>query len=303
MATPSGTISFKEKLPADKFANHLLKLFFSRRYHATVIESTLQGQLAGIDLHINLPGRTGPAAWVSADAKGDFYTSGNLTLELISQNLGHRSRKGPALGWPFKEACLVPYIFLATGECVLINMLVFYPWLMERLGPILEGDGHCVSPQQIVGGWLAGTPNPQYNSYNLNVPICRLLLFAPGVIHVNLLEEVPPDEYLMLWEQFGLPSRTRLAPQMARPAPGTSSTYLLTHWLKTLPLRFRKNPLDALQVERLVRWAEERAQFKKDAAVQKAGQAHIARRKAERITLPEDGTAIPAEAIRAERYT
>lgn len=283
-ADSTGARRFNDHMALDTHGIAMLDTWFKNSYDVDTQPATQAVQLKGIDLCVKLRNRRG-MRFVGIDLKADNNVSGNISLELISQDRPNARHPEPVVGWTGKQMPLVAQLFVRTGEMVVINMTVFYPWLFSQLQAIAAGRAHGFA---LTGAWLSATPNPTYQSHNIIVRIAALLDEAPGCLYLRA-GDVLSDEQLASLRPSGFESL--MLANRAYDADAARAT--LEGWLETLGGYDVKPQLSAEEKERLLRFLEPRVKYSaKNPAIREKGLALQASRP--RLTLPEDGAAAPA---------
>lgn len=255
------------QMTLDRRGTTVLAAWFERMFGARVVEvRNLRAQKRGADLAVHHPLRRARARHVSVDLKADTHLSGNLTLELLSQDRPNSHQPEPVAGWPAKDMALVAQLLLQTGELVVMDTSQMWPWLVSQVHVVLEEE---LERFDVEGAWCAGTPNPGYISYNLMLPLTSLLRECPGCLYFRVTD-VLESGFVEQHTGYAL-----CPPLVRQPAlsPQESKARLEEHLL-TLPDYVPKTPLgDAHLKERLVRWLERRARFSTQPGVRAKGLA------------------------------
>lgn len=278
-ADGQGVRHFGSQSILDKNGLQRLDSWFHAVYDGTttpVVRDDLQKR--GVDIIVKL---AGGGKSLAIDLKADNYFSGNITLELISQDRANSVHDEPVVGWTGKDMPLVAYMFMQTGEIVFLDMTALYPWLFAQLKDIAAGRSTAFT---LSNAFISGTPNKKYLSYNLVAPIQVLLAEAPGCLYVRARDVLSRPEHAKLLPPGGFPK-----PLMLAHAPYDEAAALaqLGAWMRRLKGYDVKPQLDADDKERLLRFLAPRAQFsKKRPEVKEAGLALIASRP--RRVLPTD---------------
>jgi hypothetical protein len=254
---PAKTVSahnFASSMAWDKKGTALLAYWFKKAFKVDAKPVTNTAvQKRGIDLCVKVPGRTGRQGPVGVDLKADCYTSGNITLELISQDRANTQRTSPAIGWTRKDMSLVAYLFVKTGEVIFINMEEAHAWLDPLVQALCTNPAEA--PLDFHGMDIVGAPNGSYLSYNLRMPIDTLLARCPGTLRIQLCDLMERDVYEHLLD-------APLCPPMSKQGASSNAMTVLQDWLLKLPCYHAKEDLDETQKELLLRWLEPRALFK-----------------------------------------
>lgn len=284
-ADSQGVRHFGSQSILDKNGLQRLDSWFQAVYPVTttaVVRDDLQKR--GVDLIVKLD-RGGKS--LAIDLKADNYFSGNITLELISQDRANSAHDEPVVGWTGKDMPLVAYMFMQTGEIVFIDMTVLYPWLFTQLKDVVEGR---TTAFELSTFFVSGTPNKRYLSYNLVAPIQVLLDEAPGCLYVRAREVLSRPAFAKLLPPGGFPKPLMLSDGDYDEVAALAQ---LEAWLRRLKGYDVKPQLDADDKERLLRFLAPRAQFsKKRPEVKEAGLALIASRP--RRVLPTDDVTVAA---------
>lgn len=268
---PDGARTMNAQMAMDRKGTPLLKLWLEKSFGVTAQPTDKENQLRGSDLNVSHP--SGNAEFVSMDGKFDTYATGNLTLEVISQDRGNKSRQGAARGWVGKDTSLVAYTFLQTGEILLLKMNELTPWLKEHLQPIADGMG---SQLALLDSRPSGTPNNSYISYNVILSIRTLMRKAPGVEYVRMSDVLGTS---VVERHLG-----PLAPFIYDVPPDSRCMGNIEKWLLQEQAYNAKEWFDDTENERLIRWFEEKTVFNKYVS-SKAKQLQGSR---QRFVLPED---------------
>jgi hypothetical protein len=240
-------------------------------------------QLRGVDLAVKLRD-VRSAKRVSIELKADNTSSGNISLEIFSQDRPNAKHSEPVVGWTAKDSCVVMQLFMQTGDMVAMNMTLFYPWLFEQLCNIADGRERGLAMR---GAWFSATPNPTYNSHNIIVPIGMLLADAPGCLYLRARDVLAQEKCAMLLKDGRFPKDLMLA---NRPYDADVALGTLKGWLSNLGGYDVKPQLSPERKERLLRFLEERVKFSKARPeVEILGRKHIASRP--RLALAEDKAA------------
>lgn len=260
-----GARRMSSQMTMDRRGTAVLAAWFERAFGAQVVEvRKTQAQQRGADLAVRHPLRRAWARYVSVDLKADGYLSGNLTLELLSQDRPNSRHPEPVVGWPGKDMALVAQLLLQTGELVVMDTSQVWPWLDAQVRAVLDGE---LERFDVEGAWCAGTPNPGYISYNLLLPLGSLLRECPGCLYFRVTDVLEPA---FVERHTGY----ALQPALVR-EPALSlqeSAARLEEQLLTLPDYVPKTPRwDAQLKERLVCWLERHARFSSKPQVQAKG--------------------------------
>lgn len=268
-----GSRTMNAQMAMDRKGTPLLKLWLEKSFGVSAIPTDKEHQLRGSDL--NITHVSGADEYVSMDGKFDTYATGNLTLEVISQDRGNKSRPGPARGWVGKDTALVAYTFLQTGEMLVLKMDELAPWLKEHLQPIADGLGTQLA---LIDSRPSGTPNSAYISYNLILSIKTLMRKAPGVEYVRMADVLGTS---VVKQHLG-----ELAPYIYDVPPDSQGMRNIEKWLKEQKSYNEKDWFDDVENERLIRWFEQKSFFNKYVA-EKAKQLQATR---QRFSLPEENS-------------
>jgi hypothetical protein len=281
-ADHTGARTFFGQMPLDTQGMAMLDSWFRETFDVDVTPATTVVQLKGIDLCVKLRNRRG-ARQVGVDLKADNNVSGNISLELISQDRPNSKHSEPVVGWTGKGMPLVAQLFMKTGEMVVINMTIFYPWLFAQLKDIVEGRA---TQFKLTKAWLSATPNPTYQSFNIIVSIETLLNEAPGCLYIRAQDVLTSAKYAELVPAEGF--QDMLLPRRAYDP--VAARAVLEGWLAELRGYDVKPQLTAMEKERLLRFMEPRVRYsRKSEEIGKKGRALQASRP--RLKLPEDATA------------
>lgn len=275
-----GARTMSGQMNVDRMATPALKLWLEKALGATATPAALMDQLRGSDLNVTLPGRPQEAGFVSVEGKFDTYTSGNMSLEIISQDRGNSKRNTPAPGWVGKDSAVVAYLFVKTGEIFFLNMRLLTPWVKEMLEPIAEGTG---SRLPLSNTKPAGTPNKTYTTYQVLMNVHTLMRNAPGVEYVRMADVLGEDtvQYLLGSQEAPLYDV----------APHADAVAVVKSWLTQEETYPQKQWFDCPeQLERLVRW------FEQSSIVARFAQEKSRQNKASRprLALPEDSAPLAA---------
>jgi len=278
-ADKTGARRFNDHMVLDTQGIAMLDTWFQQTYDVDTQPATQVVQLKGIDLCVKLRNRRG-MRFVGVDLKADNNVSGNISLELISQDRPNSRHSEPVVGWTGKQMPLVAQLFVRTGEMVVIDMTMFYPWLFAQLKDIVEGRAQGFA---MTGAWLSATPNPTYQSHNIIVSIATLLDEAPGCMYLRAGDVLSADQFASLRPAAGF--EPLLLPK--RPYDAKTAAEALEERLAALGGYDVKPQLTAEEKERLLRFLEPRVKYsRKNEEIRKKGLALQASRP--RLTLPED---------------
>lgn len=284
-ADSTGVRGFQDHMVLDTQGIAMLDTWFRESYDVDVVPANKEVQLKGIDICVKLRNRRGMRQ-VGVDLKADNNISGNISIELISQDRPNSRHSEPVVGWTGKHMPLVAQLFVRTGELVIINMTLFYPWLFKQLKAIAAGEATGFAMK---GAWLSATPNRTYQSHNIIVSIAALLDEAPGCLYLRAGDVLSADEFASLRPAAGF--EPLLLPKRAYDAPAALAT--LEGWLSTLGGYDVKEQLSAEEKERLLRFLEPRVKYStRNPEIRKKGLELQASRP--RLALPEDSTSAPA---------
>ena len=286
-ADSTGVRGFQDHMVLDKQGIAMLDTWFRESYDVDVVPANKEVQLKGIDICVKLRNRRGMRQ-VGVDLKADNNISGNISIELISQDRPNTRHSEPVVGWTGKHMPLVAQLFVRTGELVIINMTLFYPWLFKQLKAIAAGESTGFAMK---GAWLSATPNKTYQSHNIIVSIAALLDEAPGCIYLRARDVLSADEFASLRPAAGF--EPLLLPKRAYDAPAAlAALATLEGWLSTLGGYDVKEQLSAQEKERLLRFLEPRAKYStRNPEIRKKGLELQASRP--RLALPEDSAGAP----------
>lgn len=269
-----GARTMHRQMNLDVAGNAILKQWLEAVLPVAAEPTGKADQLRGADFLVSVPGRKLADGPVSLDGKIDSYTSGNMTLEIVSQDRGTKSRAEPARGWVSKDSAIVAYMFIKTGEVLFLNMRLLTPWLKENLQAVADGMGlRCGVPTS----WPSGTPNRAYVSFNLVVKVAAMMRSAPGVVYVRLPEMIGEAEY----ERAIAMQRKDYMYDVVDP----HAVPTLAQWLMEEPAWSAKDWFEEAETERLLRWFEGNVRF--NSMVADLGASLKASR--QRVRLPEDG--------------
>lgn len=280
-ANAQGVREFDKQMSLDKKGVELLNRFFRQAYGADVTPANTVVQLRGVDICVKVPGRGRQAGPVGVDIKGDGMTSGNLTLEVCSQDRPNGKRNTPAPGWLFKDMPFVAYCFLHTGDLLMLDMPQLVPWVRDYLDRLMGAlANHQDAPRLTPRTWMTAAPNSSYLSYNFVLPIADLVRAAPGVTCFNLADFLGADVFT---EVMGKPPQDRL---ILTPVNTLEVFEHLGQRLKEQPCYDVKPQLAPEEMERVLRWMEQTVRFAGKPGVRETGEALKASRP--RLALPED---------------
>ncbi len=282
-ADARGARRFTSHMSLDERGMAMLSTWFEQSLSVELTPANKFCQLRGLDLCVRLRGVRG-AKLVGIDLKADNTQTGNISIELISQDRPNFKHAEPVPGWSAKDMPLVAQLFMQTGDMVVINMTLFYPWLFPQIKAIVDGRS---SKFELPHAWLSATPNERYNSHNLIVPIEVLLGEAPGCLYLRARDVLAQEKYAMLLKGGKFPKPL----MVTRPYDAEAALSTLQGWLGALKGYDIKPQLTAVDKERLLRFLEPRAKFSKaKPEVEMLGRQHIASRP--RLALPEDEVAL-----------
>lgn len=238
----------------DEIGIRQLDTWFRSAFDCTTEPAKLDGQKKGIDIAVKLLDEAG-AKYVGIDLKADNTTTGNISLELISQDRPNSRHAEPVVGWTGKEMPIVAQLFVQTGEMVVLNMKLFYPWLLAQLKEVVAGKRTAFLPE---GAWLSATPNATYLSYNIIVRITTLLDEAPGCLYLRPRDRLQSEAHRNVLPDGAYPKPVMLT---GRSYDEAQALAVLRTWLKSIGGYDRKEQLDAQGKERLLRFMEPRVRF------------------------------------------
>lgn len=285
-ADETGARRFNAHLGLDKQGTGMLVAWLNSVLDTTIrLVTSREVQCRGIDLSVRLnnvknpeTGQTSKA--VGIDVKADNNVSGNISLELISQDRPNSVHAEPVVGWTGKDMSLVAQLFVQTGDLVIINMAQFYPWLYAQLQSMIKTNSATIDVDR---AWFSATPNATYQSYNIIVPIESLLNSAPGCIFIPAFE-VLSDATLL---KSGAPYELKASMLSNYSYDKAEAMATLRNWLSTLEGYHIKTQLSAEDKERLLRLLETKVKFSnKSPQVLQKGMELITSRP--RAKLPED---------------
>src|SRR5450830_1416293 len=117
----NGARTYFSQMLLDKMGMAVLTPFFQNQFGAKVTPANTKIQLRGVDLCVMLPGRPSRMGPVGVDAKVDGGTTGNMAIELISQDRPNSKRAEAAEGYIAKDSAIVAYYFPLEGKLVVLN--------------------------------------------------------------------------------------------------------------------------------------------------------------------------------------
>lgn len=283
-ADRQGVRDFSSQMKLDEKGVELLRRFFVQAYRADVTPANKTVQLRGVDICVKVPGRANRAGPVGVDIKGDGTASGNLTLEVCSQDRPNSKRPIPAPGWLFKDMPFVAYCFLRTGDLLMLDMPLLTPWVRAHLERLVQSQADQEpAPRLTPRTWVTATPNAGYLSYNFVLPITDLVREAPGVTCFNLVDFLGVDVYQ---EIMGTLPEKRL---IHTPVNTLEAFEHLGQRLLEQACYDIKPQLPPEDTERVLRWMEQVVRFSSRPGVKEAGEALKASRP--HLALPEDAVA------------
>jgi hypothetical protein len=274
----NGARTFMSQMLLDKMGMTVLTPFFHHQFQAQVDQANAKVQMRGVDICVRVAQRSKRNGPVGIDAKVDGGTTGNMAIELLSQDRPNTRRAEAAEGYIAKDSTLVAYYFPLEGKLVVLNMVEAYPWLNAYRERLIANPA---TPPLTPNSWMSATPNDTYLSYNLIVPVSDIQAHCPGVVCLDLV--------LLMGEKLhtALTGTPLQKGKIVAPSNVEAQLDLLTHWLETLPGYDVKPPLSADDKERLIRVLEPRSRFKNVEEVRIKGKQLQANRV--RRVLPEDG--------------
>lgn len=262
-AGKDGVRSYEGQKPLDEMGTILFKSWFEKVFKTTVRTTNKVVQLRGVDLAVNLPGRSGSAGPVGTDLKIDTYLSGNISFELISQCRGNSKRSHPAVGWTGKDMPWVTYCFIQTGEVVFLDMAQVTPWLQDLVSRALEGQPPGTPEFDY---WVSATPNATYQSYNVMAKISAVLAHCPGAYYLRLMDTLSPEAFA------GFTGAAPKPPLVVSPAAAQCVTPEQLQALMRLSGCYHIKPqLSEDDTEALIRWCEQHAKYSTKSGVREKG--------------------------------
>ena len=293
-ARQNGVATMSSQSAVEKATLGWLRDFYKESCGLTCRDSNLEEQLRGVDLWLG-----GVFNDVGVDAKMDTYTSGNIMLEVISQDRGNASRQTPAVGWWFKDMPWVAYTFVRSGQVVHIDMEKAYPWLGEQLSLALdEFEAHGTFDSKKHGFDMFGTPNRSYITYNLRFSIAKFLAQCPGAYYTDIRDAVSAKAQENALSQLyynkvrGEAAQTAFRPPMfVGAAPRTLPAAGFAEAIAESCAFYVKPAPDAEKLERLLRLFERHAGFKNDPAVKARGKELQAARVRRTLACDNDAAA------------